>query len=55
MNDGGEFACSLEEIYPPEVELNKENEGTSNTTFLDLNIETHGVRMGVLLRVRMPF
>ena len=59
MNDGGEFAHSLEEIYPPE------NEGTSNATFLDLNIETDGVKFATSLYdkrnafpfsiVRMPF
>ena len=44
VNDGGEFARSLEEIYPPELELNKENEGKSNATFLDVNIETDEVK-----------
>ena len=65
MNDGGEFACSLEEIYPPELELNKENEGISNATLLDLNIETDGVKFTTSLYnkrnafpfsiLRMPF
>ena len=65
MNDGGEFARSLEEIYPPELELNKENEGMSSATFLDLNIETDGVKFATSFYdkrnafpcsiVRMPF
>ena len=65
MNDFGEFACNLEEIYPPELELNKENEGTSDVTFLDLNIETDGVKFATSLYdkrnaspffiVRIPF
>ena len=65
MNDGGEFARSLEEIYPPELELNKENEGMSSATFLDLNIETDGVKFATSFydkrnafpcsNVRMPF
>ena len=49
MNDDGEFARSLEEIYPPELELKKENEGTSNVTFLDLNMETDGVKFATSL------
>ena len=48
MIDGGEFARSLEEIYPPERELNKENERTSNAAFLDLNIETDWVKFATL-------
>ena len=65
MNDVGEFARSLEEIYPLELERNKETEGTSNATFLDLNIETDGVKFATSLYdkrnafsfsiVRMPF
>ena len=48
MIDGGEFAPSPEEIYPPERELNKENERTSNAAFLDLNIETDWVKFATL-------
>ena len=58
MNDGGEFARSLEEIYSPELELHKENEGTSNATFLDLNIKTDGVKVATSLydkRNAFPF
>ena len=50
MNDGGEFARSLEEIYPSELKLNKENEGMSNATFLDLNIETYIKYLNIIVR-----
>ena len=53
MNDG-EFARSLEEIYP-ELELNKENEGTGSATFLDLTIETDGVKFATLCDKRNAF
>jgi len=36
MNDDGEFARSFREIYPPELQLNKENERNDRATFLDL-------------------
>ena len=65
QNDGGEFAHSLEEIYPPQLKLNMGNEGTSSATFLDLNIETSRVKFATSLYdkrsafpfsiVRMPF
>ena len=42
------FEDKWEEIYPPERELNKGNERTSNAAFLDLNIETHGVKFATL-------
>ena len=38
MNDSKEFENSLEEIYPAELELKKENANDSVETFLDLNI-----------------
>ena len=37
LNDGGEFGRSFREIYPPELELKCEHEG-SHATFLDLDI-----------------
>ena len=37
LNDGGEFGRSYREIYPPELELKCEYEG-SHATFLDLDI-----------------
>lgn len=37
INDDGEFARSFREIYPPELQLNKENEGTDKASFLDLD------------------
>ena len=39
INDGGEFGKSFNEIYPPELELKMEHEG-SHATFLDLDIST---------------
>ena len=38
MNDGGEFESSHHEIYPPELELKKENLTKTNATFLDLEL-----------------
>ena len=65
MNDCGEFAKCLHEIYPAELALNKENEGTRDATFLDLDITIEGGRCDISLFdkrnafpfsiVRMPF
>ena len=65
MNDCGEFAKCLHEIYPAELALNKENEGTLDATFLDLDITIEGGRCDISLFdkrnafpfsiVRMPF
>ena len=38
INDGGEFGRRYSEIYPPEMELGKENEGTMHASFLDLEL-----------------
>jgi len=38
INDGGEFEKSFHEIYPAEMELGKENDGTNSASFLDLEI-----------------
>ena len=38
INDNGEFERCYSEIYPPELELKKENIGYSEGTFLDLMI-----------------
>jgi hypothetical protein len=38
INDGGEFEKSYRDIYPPELELKKENEGTCKASFLDLDM-----------------
>ena len=37
LNDGGEFGRSYRDIYPPELELKCEHQGT-HATFLDLDI-----------------
>ena len=37
LNDGGEFGRSYKSIYPPELELKCEHQGT-HATFLDLDI-----------------
>ena len=39
MNDGGEFGRSSPEIYPPELELKKENLTDDSATFLCLSIK----------------
>ena len=39
MNDGGEFGRSNTEIYPPELELKKENSEDDHATFLNLDIK----------------
>ena len=39
INDGGEFERCYKDIYPPELELKKENIGHDNATFLDLDIK----------------
>ena len=38
INDGSEFEKSFRDIYPVEMELGKENDGTNSATFLDLKI-----------------
>ena len=38
LNDGGAFEQHHLNIYPPELQLNKENIDHNNTTFLDLHI-----------------
>ena len=38
INDNGEFDRCHAEIYPPELELKKENDGSKNASFLDLDI-----------------
>ena len=65
MNDGGEFSRSLHEIYPAELELNKENAGTQQTSYLDLDmvIDEHKVDISLFDKrnafpfsiIRMPF
>ena len=39
MNDDGIFEKHFKEIYPPEMELSKENDGYDNASFLDLDIQ----------------
>jgi len=38
INDNGEFEKCAADIYPPELELKKENDGSKNAPFLDLDI-----------------
>ena len=38
LNDGKSFESFFHEIYPEELQLNKENEVDTETTFLDLHI-----------------
>ena len=39
INDGEEFEKHHSDIYPPELELKKENTSNSNTSFLELDIQ----------------
>ena len=39
VNDGGYFSEHFHEIYPKEMELSKENNGSVTASFLDLDIE----------------
>ena len=43
MNDGGEFGRSSPEIYPPELELKKEN--LTDATFLCLSMKIEDRRL----------
>ena len=38
LNYNGEFEKAAPKIYPPELELKKENDGSKNASFLDLDI-----------------
>ena len=38
LNNHGHMDRHWKEIYPPELQLNKENDNDNNATFLDLNI-----------------
>ena len=38
LNDGGSFESYYKDIYPEELQLNKENADSSSTNFLDLTI-----------------
>ena len=38
LNDGKSFEAYYKDIYPEELQLNKENDGYTNSTFLDLDI-----------------
>ena len=39
INDGNEFLNSFCDIYPPELQLNKENDSEHHATFLDMDIQ----------------
>ena len=49
INDGGLFEQNYREIYPPELELKKENNGYSTASFLDLDIAICGKRFNLKL------
>lgn len=58
INDGGLFEQNYREIYPPELELKKENNGYSTASFLDLDIAICGKRFNLKLydkRDAFPF
>ena len=49
MNDGGEFEHVFQEIYPPKMELSKENNGNRDASFLDLDIRVTDNKFDVKL------
>ena len=49
LNDGGEFERSFREIYPPELELKKENIDNTNGSFLYLTIKIKNNRFATSL------
>ena len=65
INDGGEFSRSYLEIYPPELELSRENADILSASFLDLHIKIRQGKFSTGLYdkrdnfpfsiVRMPF
>ena len=58
INDNGEFERCYSEIYPPELELGKENIGYNQGTFLDLKIEIREEKFVISLydkRDNFPF
>ena len=65
INDGGEFERCFPNIYPPELELKKENVGNRDATFLDLDLTITDRKFNIKLFdkrdnfpfniVRMPF
>ena len=65
INDGGEFERCFPDIYPPELELKKENVGNCDATFLDLDLNITDRKFNIKLFdkrdtfpfdiVRMPF
>ena len=65
INDGGEFQRSYREIYPPELELGRENANDQKATFLDLDISIENGLFDICLYdkrddfpfsvVRMPY
>ena len=45
LNDDGEFARSFREIYPPEMELKRENHEDTAASYLDLGLEIEDKRI----------
>ena len=42
MSNGDEFDSSYKDIYPPELELKKQNNTTPGGSFLDLYLKVNG-------------
>ena len=65
LNDGGEFEKICHEIYPPELQLKRENVLSTEASFLDLDIKVQGNKFSLGLYdkrdsfpfsiVRMPY
>ena len=65
INDGGDFENNFKDIYPEELQLGKENQNSSEASFLDLSIQIHNNKFSVGLYdkrdsfpfniVRMPY
>ena len=47
INDKGNFIKYKSEIYPKELELSKENLGTTEATILDLNIKIENDKFNI--------
>jgi len=49
VNNDNIFESNLPNIYPPELELKKENDGYLNATFLDLDITINDKKFSLKL------
>ena len=52
INDGREFESKFKNIYPVELQLNKENKSSLVASFLDLQVKTENNKSTALLDPR---